>query len=531
MLSDRIHGPWWAVERSRWLQQGSYDTELGTICGPCAEVSASQWLWWQRHYVLPLAALFEGAWLKGHIHILGICGTFMGGLALLAREMGYRVTGSDSAVYPPMSTQLRAAGIDLMEGYLPEHLQERPDCVVVGNAMTRGNPAVEYMLNSGLPYTSGPQWLAEHLLHDSWVLAVSGTYGKTTTSSMLAWILEYAGMSPGFLIGGVPANFGLSARTGSSDFFVVEADEYDTAFFDKRSKFIHYRPRTLTINNLEFDHADIFDDIGAIQRQFHHLVRCVPGDGLIVRPLGIPAIDETLAMGCWTPVASFGIDADTGEGADSGTGANWRAELLAADGSAFRLHCPAGPPLEIHWSQCGLHNVENALAALAAAHHVGVLPAVAAAALAEFAGVKRRLELLGRVNDIAVYDDFAHHPTAIATTLQGLRARAGTGRLIALVEPRSNTMRLGEHRRQLASATAAADRVYWFQPPGMNWSLDSVVEDSVVPARLVGDIDELVHQVAVEAEPGDQIVVMSNGSFGGIHQKLLQQLDKEGRQP
>jgi len=454
--------------------------------------------------------------LKGHIHILGICGTFMGGIALLARELGYRVTGSDASVYPPMSTQLRAAGIDLMEGYLPEHLQPRPDCVVVGNAMTRGNPLVEYLLNSGLPYTSGPQWLAEHVLQDKWVVAVSGTHGKTTTSSMLAWILEYAGMMPGFLIGGVPANFGVSARCGSSDFFVVEADEYDTAFFDKRSKFVHYRPRTLVINNLEFDHADIFDDLAAIQRQFHHVVRCVPGAGQIVYRHGVQAIEETLAMGCWTPVTSFGI----GEA----SAADWRAQLLAEDGSVFRVLPPGCEPIEVQWSHCGQHNVENALAALAAARHVGVAPAVAALALQEFQGVKRRLELLGSPGDVAVYDDFAHHPTAIATTLQGLRARAGKGRVIALVEPRSNTMRMGEHREQLASATVAADCVYWFQPPGMDWSLESVVAASLVPASVVDDVNELVLQVAGEVRPGDQVVIMSNGSFGGIHQKLLQQL-------
>ena len=460
--------------------------------------------------------------MKGHIHILGICGTFMGGIALLARERGYRVTGSDTAVYPPMSTQLRAAGIDLMEGYLPEHLHERPDCVVVGNAMTRGNPAVEYMLNHGLPYTSGPQWLAENILWDKWVLAVAGTHGKTTTSSLLAWILDYAGMAPGFLIGGVPANFGLSARSGGSDFFVVEADEYDTAFFDKRSKFVHYRPRTLAINNLEFDHADIFDDLKAIQRQFHHLLRCVPGQGLVVHPRGVAAIDQTLAMGCWTPLTSFGVGVDCG--------ADWRAQLLAADGTTFRLLRDGEQPLDINWSQCGLHNVENALTALAAARHVGVTPEVAAAALAGFGGVKRRLELLGRVRDIAVYDDFAHHPTAIATTLQGLRARTGSGRLIALVEPRSNTMRMGEHREQLAAATASADLVYWFQPPGMNWSLESVVEHSAAPAQLADNIDELVQTVASAARPGDQIVIMSNGSFAGIHQKLLDELTKADTQ-
>ena len=434
----------------------------------------------------------------------------MGGIALLARELGYRVTGSDAGVYPPMSTQLRAAGIDLMEGYAPEHLQPAPDCVVVGNAMTRGNPAVEYMLNRGLDYCSGPQWLAEHLLRDKWVLAVSGTHGKTTTSSLLAWILEYAGMSPGFLIGGVPGNFGLSARTGGSDFFVVEADEYDTAFFDKRSKFVHYRPRTLTLNNLEFDHADIFTDLGMIQRQFHHLLRCVPGEGLVVHPQGVPAIDEVLAMGCWTPTASFAIDG----------AADWRAELISEDGSAFRV-CPGErPPLEISWRYCGRHNVENALAAMAAAQHVGVAPEIAAAALPDFAGVKRRLELIGEVRGVRVYDDFAHHPTAIASTLQGLRARGGEGRLIVLIEPRSNTMRSGTHREQLATVTADADRVYWFQPPGMDWSLEGVVAASSVPASVASDVNALALDVAAAAEPGDQVVIMSNGGFGGIHEIL-----------
>ena len=440
----------------------------------------------------------------------------MGGIALLARELGYRVTGSDASVYPPMSTQLRAAGIDLMEGYSPEHLQPRPDCVVVGNAMTRGNPLVEHLLNIGLLYTSGPQWLAEHVLQGKWVLAVSGTHGKTTTSSMLAWILEYAGMTPGFLIGGVPANFGVSARCGKSDFFVVEADEYDTAFFDKRSKFVHYRPRTLVINNLEFDHADIFDDLAAIQRQFHHVVRCVPSDGLIVRRDAVHAIEETLAMGCWTPTMSFGIGEDGSAG--------WRAHLLMEDGSAFRVVACDGETRDLHWSQCGCHNVENALAALAAARNAGVAIDVAVAALEKFQGVKRRLELLGKPGDVAIYDDFAHHPTAIATTLQGLRARAGSGRVIALVEPRSNTMRMGEHRQQLAAATSEADRVYWFQPAGMDWSLETLAADSLVPATVVDDVDLLVMQVAQEVVAGDQVVIMSNGGFGGIHQKLLNQL-------
>lgn len=453
--------------------------------------------------------------MKGHIHILGICGTFMGGIALLAREQGYRVTGSDANVYPPMSTQLEAAGIELMEGYEPGHLNPAPDCVVVGNAMTRGNPAIEYMLDAGLDYTSGPQWLAEHILRGKWVLAVSGTHGKTTTSSLLAWVLEYAGMSPGFLIGGVPADFGVSARMGETDFFVVEADEYDTAFFDKRSKFVHYRPRTLTINNLEFDHADIFPDLAAIQRQFHHLVRCVPSQGRIIYPAGVAAIEETLDQGCWSGLAAFG----TG---DQGA---WRALLTREDGSEFELHHDGDCPVAVSWRHCGMHNIENALAAAAAAHHVGVTPTIAAEALARFGGVKRRLEHLGTVAGVAVYDDFAHHPTAIATTLQGMRARNEGGRLIALIEPRSNTMRMGEHRGRLAGATADADRVYWFQPAGMDWSLDDVIETSPVPAAVASDVEDLVQAVVADAQPGDSVVVMSNGGFGGIHGKLLAALE------
>lgn len=371
------------------------------------------------------------------------------------------------------------------------------------------------MLNAGLDYTSGPQWLAENVLRGKWVLAASGTHGKTTTSSLLAWILEYAGMAPGFLIGGVPADFGLSARMGATDFFVVEADEYDTAFFDKRSKFVHYRPRTLIINNLEFDHADIFPDLAAIQRQFHHLVRTVPSQGLIVCPGDVPAIAETLAQGCWSDVSATSID-----GAQQ-----WNAKLLEADGSAFEVTIGNGEPATVRWSHCGRHNVENALAAMAAAHHVGVLPETAAEAVTAFGGVKRRLELLGEIAGVAVYDDFAHHPTAIATTLQGLRARGGHGRLIALIEPRSNTMRMGEHRSRLAESTAAADRVYWFQPQGMEWSLQDVVAESTAAATLASDIDELVADVASSVKPGDQVVIMSNGGFGGIHDKMLAALE------
>ena len=450
----------------------------------------------------------------------------MGGIAVLARELGYRVTGSDTNVYPPMSTQLEAAGIVLMEGYSPEHLQPAPDCVVVGNAMSRGNPAVEYLLNSGITYTSGPQWLAEQLLKDKWVLAVSGTHGKTTTSSMLAWILDYAGMAPGFLIGGVPANFGLSARVGESDFFVVEADEYDTAFFDKRSKFVHYRPRTLTINNLEFDHADIFDDLAAIERQFHHLVRCVPGEGLIIHPDNVSTIDDVLARGCWTPTSSFAVAPNAHAIAAEANMPLWQAELIEPDGSAFRLRYGDGPAYEISWAYCGLHNVENALAAIAAARHVGVAPSIAVEALTEFRGVKRRLELLGCVAGVSVYDDFAHHPTAIEMTLDGLRSRGSEGRLIALIEPRSNTMRMGEHREKLGAATRAADQVFWFAPPGVGWSLESILASSPVPAKLIDDVDELVREVAGYTRPGDQVVIMSNGSFSGVHQKLLEQLSR-----
>ncbi len=499
-----------------WAGLSSYVKPRALWTFAATSATACAYLWRPRDACYHTPLYFGEPVLSGHIHILGICGTFMGGIALLARELGYRVTGSDTGVYPPMSTQLQAAGIELMEGYLPEHLQPTPDQVVVGNALGRGNPAVEYMLNRGLAYTSGPQWLAEHLLRDRWVLAVSGTHGKTTTTSLLAWILEHAGLSPGFLVGGVPANFGCSARLGSSDFFVVEADEYDTAFFDKRSKFVHYRPRTLTINNLEFDHADIFPDLAAIQRQFHHLVRCVPGEGLIVHRRGVPAIDQTLAQGCWTPCAAFDLGADSD--------APWRAELLAQDGTLFRLFPPGGGPLTVRWEHCGAHNVENALAAIAAAVHVGVAPGLAAEALADFRGVKRRLELLGEVAGVAVYDDFAHHPTAIATTLEGLRARGRQGRLVALIEPRSNTMRMGEHRDRLAAATAGADRVYWFQPPGLDWSLEGVIAGSTAPAELAQDVDELARRVAADARPGDQVVIMSNGSFGGLHRKLLAQL-------
>ena len=447
-----------------------------------------------------------------HIHILGICGTFMGGIALLARAAGHRVSGSDANVYPPMSTQLEAAGIRLEEGFAPEHLQPAPDQVVVGNALSRGNAAVEYMLDRGLRYTSGPQWLAEQVLADRWVLAVAGTHGKTSTSSMLAWILEHAGLTPGFLIGGVPSNFGVSARLGETPFFVVEADEYDTAFFDKRSKFVHYRPRTAILNNLEYDHADIFPDLPAIQRQFHHLVRTIPATGRILSNADDKNLAEVLAMGCWTPVE----DVTTGA-----RDAAWQARKRSADGSRFEVLHAGGLQGVVEWSQLGDHNVHNALAAIAAARHVGVPVAQAVNALAQFQGVKRRMELRGIVRGATVYDDFAHHPTAIETTLAGLRRKVGDARILAVLEPRSNTMRLGVHRAAIAPALAQADRVWLYEPPDLGWDLGDVARAARAPTEIVASIDGLVAAVAAEARPGDHILVMSNGGFGGIHAKLL----------
>ncbi len=448
-----------------------------------------------------------------HLHILGICGTFMGSLALLARELGHQVSGSDANVYPPMSTQLEAQGIALMEGYLAEHLDPAPDLVIIGNALSRGNPAVEYVLDKGMPYVSGPEWLSRYVLQDRWVMAVAGTHGKTTTSSLLAWILESAGMAPGFLIGGVPQNFGISARLGDTPFFVVEADEYDSAFFDKRSKFVHYRPRTAILNNLEFDHADIFPDLAAIERQFHHLVRTVPASGLIIHPAGEAALERVVAMGCWTPRQT------------TGERGNWQARLLEADGSVFEVYLDGALQGTARWSQTGAHSVANALSALAAARHVGVTPKQGIAALADFRSVKRRMERLAEVNDILLYDDFAHHPTAIATTLAGLRAQIGDAPLLAIIEPRSNTMRLGSHMAALPGSVAAASEVVWYQPEGLDWSLDGVVAGSPVPARVERSIDAIVEQVVAAAQPGTRIVIMSNGGFGGIHQKMARALE------
>jgi len=452
-----------------------------------------------------------------HIHILGICGTFMGSLAQLAKALGHQVSGSDANVYPPMSTQLEQAGIHLHEGFDPEQLQPAPDLVIIGNAMSRGNPAVEYVLDNGIPYTSGPQWLHDHVLPGRWVMAVAGTHGKTSTASMLAWILDYAGMAPGYLIGGVTKNFPTSARLGDTPFFVVEADEYDSAFFDKRSKFVHYSPRTVILNNLEFDHADIFDDLADIQRQFHHLVRTVPSGGLIVSPTNDNNLQDVLAKGCWTPVQGFAVNDENSE---------WHAELLNADGSSFRVFHQQQPVATVHWQQTGVHNVNNGLAALIAARHVGVAPEVTAQALAEFAGVKRRMECLADIHGIRVYDDFAHHPTAIKTTLAGLRARVGSEKIIAVIEPRSNTMRMGTHKDQLALSCTDADDVLWFQPSNTNWALDDVVNGSPVPAKLLHDIDDLIHCALALAEGDTHIVIMSNGGFGGIHQKLIAQLQR-----
>lgn len=451
-----------------------------------------------------------------HIHIVGICGTFMGGVALLARQLGYRVSGSDANVYPPMSLQLADAGIVLAEGFTAENLEPRPDLVVMGNALSRGNPEVEAVLDLGVPYISGPQWLGENILTGRWVIAVSGTHGKTTTTSMLAWILEYAGLEPGFLVGGVPANFGLSARMGQSDFFIVEADEYDTAFFDKRSKFVHYKPRTLVMANLEYDHADIFPDLAAIETQFHHLIRCVPSQGLIIHG-NSASIETVFSKGVWSSRQSFGNKADN----------QWRVRALSPAGEQFELSSPEGATEVIHWSLIGEHNLLNACAAVAAAHHAGVPFKIAARALEDFSGVKRRLELLGTPAGIAVFDDFAHHPTAIEMTIESVRHRMGTegGRLLAVIEPRSATMKQGHHSAELAAATAQADEVFWYEPPGLSWPLADITADQTGQS-IWQNIEALVDAVVAVAAPDDVVVVMSNGGFGGIHEKLLRSLEK-----
>ncbi len=451
-----------------------------------------------------------------HIHILGICGTFMGGIAVLAKQAGHKVTGCDANVYPPMSTQLEAQGIALIEGFDPAQTKLNPDIYVIGNVVSRGNPLMEEILNQGLPYISGPQWLAENVLQDKWVLAVAGTHGKTTTSAMLAFILEYAGLAPGFLIGGVPENFSASARLpGSpkqdkksiSPFFVIEADEYDTAFFDKRSKFVHYRPRTAVLNNLEFDHADIFDDLPAIEKQFHHLVRTVPQQGLIVANAEEPSLARVIDKDCWTPVEKFGAVAD------------WHTANID-DHGGFDVMYKGERQAHLSWQILGEHNKMNALASIAAARHAGVAPCIAIEALSEFKSVKRRMEIKGVVNGITVYDDFAHHPTAIQTTVSGLRAKVGGAKILAVLEPRSNTMKLGVMKSALSNSLNNADWVFCYSK-NLGWNAAEALASIKDKALVYEDLDTMVAAIAKEATAGDYILIMSNGGFDGVHQKVL----------
>ena len=459
-----------------------------------------------------------------HIHILGICGTFMGGIAAIARQAGHRVTGCDANVYPPMSTQLEAQGIELIEGFSPDQLlqfETMPDLFVIGNVVSRGNPLMEAILNQGLPYTSGPQWLGEQVLFGRHVLAVAGTHGKTTTSAMLAWILEYNGYKPGYLIGGVPLNFTVSAKLGEGKHFVIEADEYDTAFFDKRSKFVHYRPRTALLNNLEFDHADIFADLAAIETQFHHLVRTVPGDGLLVVNGEEPALESVIARGAWSSVEHFGQDKQNA----------W--SLIPQEDDGFIVRHLGQDVATVRWAPdsgvMGRHNQLNALAAIASANHIGITPADAALALSDFKNVKRRLETIGVANDITIYDDFAHHPTAITTTVDGLRRRVGKARILAVLEPRSNTMKLGVMKAQLPASLHEVDKVFAYGASAgkdiLGWDLAEVLsplnDNEKNKAHAFDDLEELVLAISKEAQPGDHILVMSNGGFGGIHQKIL----------
>lgn len=447
------------------------------------------------------------------LHILGICGTFMGGIAALAKAAGHEVSGSDANVYPPMSSQLAALGIPLSEGYRPEHLQPAPDCVLVGNALSRGNPAVESMLARGLAYESGPRWLAEHILKGQQVLAVAGTHGKTTTSSMLAWILECAGLNPGFLIGGIPKDFGVSARAGGGRLFVVEADEYDTAFFDKGSKFLHYHPRILILNNLEYDHADIFPDLASIETQFQYLLRTVPGNGLIVVNGADTNLQRVLKQGCWTPLETFAL-----------AEADWTAKHVSGDGGTFNVTYRGKIAAMVEWEMLGLHNVQNALAAVAAAQHVGVEPRQAAEALIRFQGVKRRLEVRARTDGVTVYDDFAHHPTAIAATLAGLRQRVGSARILTVLELRSASMKMGIHRDALAAALEAAERVFVYQPSNVSWDVTGALQPLGARASVSADLEQLIGNVAGEVQPGDHVLIMSNGGFGGFHEKLIARL-------
>lgn len=488
-----------------------------------------------------------------HIHILGICGTFMGSLALLARALGHTVTGSDANVYPPMSTQLENAGVTIAEGYLVEHLQPAPDLVVVGNAMKRGMDVIEYMLDSGLRYTSGPQFLSEQVLQSRHVIAVAGTHGKTTTTTMLAWILHYAGIDAGFLIGGVPLvdttdehlqqvfahSSYLGAEKNNDDaektgYFVIEADEYDSAFFDKRSKFVHYRPRTAILNNLEFDHADIFADLNAIQTQFHHMVRMIPSTGKIIMPAATISLEDTLAKGVWTPIWRTAVLDSAADNTNTEeqvlkNNSDWQAELISADGGQFTISFAADKEATgvVNWSMSGIHNVNNALVAVAAAYNVGVDVKTACAALSAFAGIKRRMELIGDVNDILVFDDFAHHPTAITTTLDGAKKKLADRRIWAIIEPRSNTMKMGIHQDSLAESAALADHTLWYEPTGLEWGLREVIENAnmVNPnmsnQQVLSSVDTIIEHISTHAKAGDAIVIMSNGGFEGIHQRLL----------
>lgn len=504
-----------------------------------------------------------------HIHILGICGTFMGSLALLARALGHEVTGSDANVYPPMSTQLENAGVTIQEGYLVQHLQPAPDLVVVGNALRRGMDVVEYMLNEGMRYTSGPQFLSEEVLQSRHVIAVAGTHGKTTTTTMLAWILHYAGIDTGFLIGGVPLvdttdtrlqkvfahssylgadtvekDSGASeAETTSSTqpgYFVIEADEYDSAFFDKRSKFVHYRPRTAILNNLEFDHADIFADLDAIQTQFHHMVRMIPSTGKIIMPAATISLEDTLAKGVWTPIWRTAVteksllneqSANQPKITSETTDSDWQAELITADGSQFKVSFNEDKQATatVDWAMSGIHNVNNALVAVAAAYNVGVDVATACAALSAFAGIKRRMELIGDINDILVFDDFAHHPTAITTTLDGAKKKLSGRRLWAIIEPRSNTMKMGIHQDSLAQSAALADHTLWYEPAGLEWGLKEVIENAEHKGtqQVVRSTDAIIEHITAHAEAGDAIIIMSNGGFEGIHQRLLTALREQ----
>lgn len=447
-----------------------------------------------------------------HIHILGICGTFMGGIAVIAREAGHKVTGCDASVYPPMSTQLSSQGIELTEGFSPDQTRLGPDLFVIGNVVARGNPLIEEILNLNLPYVSGPQWLADNVLRDKWVLAVAGTHGKTTTASMLAWILEYAGMSPGFLIGGIPRNFGLSGRLGGSGFFVIEADEYDTAFFDKRSKFIHFRPRTAILNNLEFDHADIFDSLAAIEQQFHYFVRTIPGNGLIVANGRDESLKRVLTRGCWTPLESVGV-------------ANgWEGSALP-DGT-ISVSFKGDSQGLLRWDLLGEHNLMNGLVALAAARHAGVPVNIGIDALRQFKNVKRRMEVCGVRNGVTIYDDFAHHPTAIRTTLEGLRNKVKNSRIIAVLEPRSNTMKMGVWKDSLAHSLAPADQIFCYNA-NLGWDAREAMVPLGARAAAYDNLDQLIAAIKDTAQPGDHVLVMSNGAFGGLHERLLKTLDNK----